>query len=1045
LRAQRGRLGFEVLEGRLVLAVSTWSGAVSNLWSDAGNWDVPPAPGNDFVFPAGAANLANTDDLTGSTSFGSLTIAGSGYTIGGNAITLSGTLDASQSGGTSTVALPVASGGTGPLTVSVDQPGATLVISGAVSGSNGLTEAGAGVLDLTGSNTYSGTTTVTGGILDVDSSQTSSPVTLAAGTTLGGAGTVASITATSATVSPGNPAPGVLTDSGDLNLDSGSSFSVALDGNTAGSGYSQLVVGGAVNLGGASLDATAGFTPSGNASFTIIDNTGSAAVNGTFAGLPQGATVTISGKPYSISYTSGDGNDVVLTSQVASQTSLSASASSIVSGQPITLQAIVTSADSTDTTTPTGSVEFFSGTTSLGTANLSGGVASLSNVFVPLGTNAITAQYAGDTNFTASTAPATTVIVSQASTTTSMTAVPNPVTAGTAVTLTATVAAVSPGTGTPTGTVEFLNGTTSLGTADLSGGVATLSTTALPQGSDSLTAVYQGDSDFTQSTSPAVTATVNLASTTSLSASPSMFSSGQTITLTATVTGSSGSGLTPTGTVNFLNGSTSLGTASLDTSGTAVLSVSSLTATSTLTAQYTGDTNFAGSTSPGVTVSLAQASTTTLTTAPNPSVVGQTVTLAAAVTANAGGATPTGTIMFLNGSIPLGVVALDSTGSALLTVSSLPAGSDSITAQYSGDDSSAASTSTAVVQTVNPASTTTTLSATPTAATAGESVTLSVNVAPASDGAPTPTGTVTFTSGATTLGAATLDSNGNAVLSTVDLPVGSNTIAAQYSGDSNYAASTSASVNVTVAASATTGQAGTSVTLSVPNTNPGAYTSVALTANVAPATASGATPTGTVSFAANGVIIGTAALDANGNATFSTSDLEVGNETITADYDGDDNYSANASAPVTMVVGTADERFVNEIYLGVLDRPAEQVGLQAWTTDIANGMSRNQVVKLIIGSPEARGLAQAAAASSSSSSSSQSAAPHHGLTASSIHQDKVQQINTMYQDVLGRPADPAGMQFYIGLIDQGFPAKRVIIDLLASDEFYKRITGQSAS
>src|SRR5262249_28294744 len=155
------------------------------------------------------------------------------------------------------------------------------------------------------------------------------------------------------------------------------------------------------------------------------------------------------------------------------------------------------------------------------------------------------------------------------------------------------------------------------------------------------------------------------------------------------------------------------------------------------------------------------------------------------------------------------------------------------------------------------------------------------------------------------------------------------------------------------------------------------------------------------------------------------------------DYDGDSDYAANASTPFAMVVGTADERFVNEIYLGVLDRPAEQAGLQAWTTDIADGMSRNQVVKLIIDSPEARERAREWAASPQNN--------HHqpALPASSTQQYKVQRINTLYQDVLARPADPSGLQFYVGLIDQGFRAKQVVVDLLASDEFYARITGQS--
>jgi hypothetical protein len=400
---------------------------------------------------------------------------------------------------------------------------------------------------------------------------------------------------------------------------------------------------------------------------------------------------------------------------------------------------------------------------------------------------------------------------------------------------------------------------------------------------------------------------------------------------------------------------------------------------------------------------------------------------------------PTGTIMFFNGSIPVGEVALDSTGSALLPVTTLPAGSDSITAQYSGDDSSTASTSAAVVQTVNQASSLTTLSASPQAASAGQPVTLSVNVAAVSPGGIIPTGTVTFTSGTATLGTSSLDGNGNAMLVTSDLPPGASTITAQYSGDSNYTGSSSAAVSVTVSASAAPSPSATTVTLSVSNTNPGAYTSEQFTANVAPTQAGGATPTGTVLFSANGVIVGSAALDANGNAAFSTSDLEVGDDTITADYDGDSDYTANASGPVSIAVGTADQLFVNEIYLAVLDRSAEQAGLQDWTNQLADGMSRNQVVTLITNSPEAKALAQQVEASS------QSDPTHHYLTPDSSYAYKVQRINTMYQDILGRPADPTGLQFFIGLVDQGFHGKQVIIDLMSSDEFYERFTGQSPS
>ena len=111
------RLGMERLEERVVLSTpSPWSGADAvahgnKNWSDNANWDTPPTTGNDLVFPTGlsGAALTSNDDISGG-SFGSLTIAGSGYTIAstqGNSIALSGTIDASQTSGSSTLNLPV--------------------------------------------------------------------------------------------------------------------------------------------------------------------------------------------------------------------------------------------------------------------------------------------------------------------------------------------------------------------------------------------------------------------------------------------------------------------------------------------------------------------------------------------------------------------------------------------------------------------------------------------------------------------------------------------------------------------------------------------------------------------------------------------------------------------------------------------------------------------------------------------------------------------------------------------------------------------------
>lgn len=97
--------------------------------------------------------------------------------------------------------------------------------------------------------------------------------------------------------------------------------------------------------------------------------------------------------------------------------------------------------------------------------------------------------------------------ISQAPTITTLKASTTSPVQGTSVTLTATVASTT--TGTPTGTVNFFNGTTQLNSSPvaLSGGVATLAVTSLPVGSLSLTAVYSGGTDFTASTSSPLTAT----------------------------------------------------------------------------------------------------------------------------------------------------------------------------------------------------------------------------------------------------------------------------------------------------------------------------------------------------------------------------------------------------------------------------------------------------------------------------------------------------------------------------------------------------------
>ncbi len=210
----------------------------------------------------------------------------------------------------------VTSGAAGAVTLTAGGNNSTTTFSGVIqngSGTVALTKTGTGTLILSGANTYSGVTTASAGALLVNGSQASSAVSVNGGT-LGGTGTVGAISSTAAggSVAPGQAGPGILRSS-NVNWSSGSpTFVVELNGTTAGSGYDQLSVTGTVNLSGAALTGTMGFSPPTGTTFTIINNDGADAIVGTFAGLPEGSTVVLSGQSLTISYVGGTGNDVVL-------------------------------------------------------------------------------------------------------------------------------------------------------------------------------------------------------------------------------------------------------------------------------------------------------------------------------------------------------------------------------------------------------------------------------------------------------------------------------------------------------------------------------------------------------------------------------------------------------------------------------------------------------------------------------------------------------------------------------------------------------------
>src|SRR5207249_2833220 len=123
-------------------------------------------------------------------------------------------------------------------TIAVDA--GLLTLSGQLGGPGGLTRSGAGILQLTGSSTYSGTTTVTGGgTLQVNGLPPTSAVSVTNRSKLSGNGTINAVTVRNGTISPGN-SPGILTLTGDLSLDTASSYEVDVYTPDAGSGFDQL-------------------------------------------------------------------------------------------------------------------------------------------------------------------------------------------------------------------------------------------------------------------------------------------------------------------------------------------------------------------------------------------------------------------------------------------------------------------------------------------------------------------------------------------------------------------------------------------------------------------------------------------------------------------------------------------------------------------------------------------------------------------------------------------------------------------------------------
>jgi Bacterial Ig-like domain (group 3) len=507
------------------------------------------------------------------------------------------------------------------------------------------------------------------------------------------------------------------------------------------------------------------------------------------------------------------------------------------------------------------------------------------------GSYTLEADYSGDGNYVGGSDTITNYSVAQAPGGLSLSASPSSgATADSPVTLTANLQnfELAPD---PTGTVDFsVNGTTQAGCSgvQVSSLQASCSVGFLPPGSYTFEASYSGDTNYLTGTATISNYLVSQASpTVQLSVSPSSGATVATpVSLSATVSGANG-GPAPTGTVEFTANGSPVCTGVTLTSGAATCSAGTLPAGSyTLEASYSGDTNYlTGSDSiagyqvpqatPGVSLSASPSSGATVTSP---------VSLSATVVPVAGGPAPTGTVTFeVGGSAPSGCTDVSLTaGTASCAVGTLPAGTYTLEALYSGDGNYLSGSDSINGYTVSKLTPAVAVTSDVAAPVWGQRVSFTAAVTVA--GAPATSGTVQWSVGGVQVGApVTVSPDGTASLGPItDLAVGSDLVSAAYSGTSLNAPATGQDTIVV-------GKAATTTTVTV--------TARRLTAAVAAAAPGAGHPSGTVTFAVHGRTVGTATLSANGIAVLSF--RSSGAEVVSASYGGSGTFTGSSGSTST--------------------------------------------------------------------------------------------------------------------------------------------------
>jgi hypothetical protein len=667
--------------------------------------------------------------------------------------------------------------------------------------------------------------------------------------------------------------------------------------------------------------------------------------------------------------------------QATSTTSVSSGANPSVYGSSVTFTATVSGengfvskhptvkrGNSKKTPDPTGSVTW-SGNTGCGTTPVSGnpGVAACTTSSLGGGSDTVTATYSGDSNHSASSGSVSQT-VNPASQTITFTTLPP---ASAAYNSQFTVAATA-----SSGLMVYFHAS---GACTHSGATFTMTSGT---GTCTVTATQLGNSNYSAATPvvESVTATQLATSISVTSVNPSSEDYGSTtpVTITAVLTWT-GNGAAPTAANVTIGGNATAG--SYGTTSCGAASGNSLTCTNTYTpnndapgsytesAAFSADNNYASSSSTqtnNFTINQAT-STTAVSSGTNPSVYGSSVTFTATVTGENGDVKrllakranvkktpdPTGSVTWSPNTGCSASTVTGNPGVATCTTSSLGAGSDTVTASYSGDANHSASSG-SVSQTVSQATTTINVTSVSPASedyAADSPVTITAVLSWSGSGAAPAAANVKIggngngTYSATSCGSASSDAvTCTATYTPTNADVaGSYTESATFSGDTNYSSSNSSQTNnFTINAATTT----TSVSS---GTNPSVYgTSVTFTATVSGengfVTKLGARnskktpdPTGSVTWSAS-TGCGTTAVSGNpGVASCTTSSLGAGSDTVTASYSGDANHSAS-SGSVSQTVNQASQTITF-----TTNPPASAAYNSPFTVAATGGASGNSV------------------------------------------------------------------------------------------------------